>query len=116
VVALRNLTFLFFYGLPDQRGHNPNWEPLGYPGPISAPPSPEEAPKTINTLEVEGEEQTLTADVCVVGSGAGGAVITAELKTAGRSVLVLDMGGYRTRPTSSSWSCRGCSSCTSAEV
>ena len=95
VMALRNLTFLFFYGLPDEQGRNPNWEAIGYPGPISAPPSPEEAPKTITALDVEGDEQTLTVDACVVGSGAGGAVIAAELQKAGKSVLVLEMGGYR---------------------
>ena len=95
VIALRNTTFLFFYGLPDEAGQNPNWPALGYPGPLSAPPSPEQAPKTIPVLSVEGEEQTLTAETCVVGSGAGGAVIAAELQRAGKSVLVLEMGGYR---------------------
>jgi choline dehydrogenase-like flavoprotein len=33
--------------------------------------------------------------VCVVGSGAGGSVIVAELQQQGRSVIVLEMGGYR---------------------
>jgi hypothetical protein len=95
VLALRNMALLFFYGLPDERGLNPNWEALGYPGPTSAPPSLEEAPKTIRTAEIEGEEQSVTADVCVIGSGAGGAVIAAELQKAGRSVVVLEMGAYR---------------------
>jgi choline dehydrogenase-like flavoprotein len=95
VVALRNLTFLFFYALPDADGRNPNWEAIGYPGPVSAPPSPQEAPKTISVLSIEDDEHTLTADVCVVGSGAGGSVIAAELQKAGKSVVVLEMGGYR---------------------
>ncbi len=95
VLGLRNLTLLFFYALPDELGRNPNWEAIGYPGPISAPPSPEEAPKTIRTTEVSGDSASLTADVCVVGSGAGGAVIAAELQRSGKSVLVLEMGGYR---------------------
>jgi choline dehydrogenase-like flavoprotein len=95
VIALRNSTFLFFYGYVDERGQNPNWEALGYPGPISAPPSPEEAPKTITVSEVEGARATLTADVVVVGSGAGGSVIAAELQRSGRSVMVLELGGYR---------------------
>jgi choline dehydrogenase-like flavoprotein len=95
VLALRNLAFLFFYGLPDEIGQNPNWAAVGYPGPVSAPPSPEQAPKTLSVLPVDGEAMTVTADVCVVGSGAGGAVVAAELQRRGRSVLVLEMGGYR---------------------
>jgi len=38
VRQLRALTFLFFYGLPDEAGHNPNWDAIGYPGPLSPPP------------------------------------------------------------------------------
>jgi choline dehydrogenase-like flavoprotein len=92
---LRSLTMLFFYALPDENGHNPNWAALGYPGPISAPPSPEQAPKTIGVEQVSGARATLDADVCVVGSGAGGSVIAAELQKAGHSVLVLEMRQYR---------------------
>jgi choline dehydrogenase-like flavoprotein len=89
------MTFLFFYGLPDEMGQNPNWEAIGYPGPLSPPPTPEQAPKTIPVESLAGGTATLEADVCVVGSGAGGGVIAAELARAGRSVLVLEMGGYR---------------------
>ncbi|HEV7584697.1 MAG TPA: FAD-dependent oxidoreductase [Solirubrobacteraceae bacterium] len=95
VRQLRAITFLFFYGLPDEAGRNPNWEAIGYPGPLSPPPSPEEAPKTIAVEQPSGEAATLVADACVIGSGAGGGVIAAELARAGRSVVVLEMGGYR---------------------
>jgi choline dehydrogenase-like flavoprotein len=95
VRQLRGLTMLFFYALPDESGHNENWDALGYPGPLSPAPSPEQAPKTIPLTSVEGESATLTADACVIGSGAGGGVIAAQLAGAGRSVVVLEMGGYR---------------------
>src|SRR3954471_8105439 len=93
--ALKALTLLLFYALPDELGQNPNWEAIGYPGPVSAPPSPEEAPKTIRVADVSGDEARLECDVCIVGSGAGGGVIAAAAAEAGKSVLVLEMGGYR---------------------
>ena len=95
VRRLRGLTFLFFYGMPDESGHNPNWDAIGYPGPISAAPSPQQAPKTIPLERISGELATLACDVCVVGSGAGGSVIASELQRAGKSVVVLEMGQYR---------------------
>ena len=93
--ALEGLTVLLFYSLPDERGRNPNWEAIGYPGPVSPAPSPSEAPKTIAVEEVSGPSASLSADVVVVGSGAGGGVIAARCAEAGRSVLVLEMGQYR---------------------
>lgn len=92
---LKALTMLFFYGLPDEQGRNPNWEAIGYPGPKSLPPSADAAPKTINVLDVSPQTTTLRCDVCVVGSGAGGGVIAAECARAGKDVLVLEMGAYR---------------------
>ena len=83
-----------FYAASDDQGRNPNWDALGYPGPLTAPPSPDEAPKTIRVERVL-PGATLKADVCVVGSGAGGSVVAATLQAAGQSVIVLERGGYR---------------------
>jgi len=39
----------------------------------------------------------LKAEVCVIGSGAGGAVVAKELAEAGRDVILLEQGGYYTK-------------------
>ncbi|HVO24099.1 MAG TPA: GMC family oxidoreductase [Candidatus Margulisiibacteriota bacterium] len=50
---------------------------------------------------VKGEQITndfnLEAEVCVIGTGAGGAVVAKELAEAGRDVVVLEQGGHYTR-------------------
>jgi choline dehydrogenase-like flavoprotein len=40
------------------------------------------------------EDKTETVDVCVIGSGAGGATMAYELASAGKSVVILEAGGY----------------------
>lgn len=93
--GLRALTFLLFYAIPDPvTGRNPNWEAIGYSGPGAAPPSPDEAPKTIPITRPEQADLMLTADVVVVGSGSGGGVIAGRLAGAGQDVVVLEAGGY----------------------
>jgi choline dehydrogenase-like flavoprotein len=95
VSAFRGLSLMLFYAMPDPAtGRNPNWEMLGYPGPVSAPPLPDQAPKTIETLVPIDDALTLEADVCVVGSGAGGGVIAGTLASQGKQVAVMEMGDY----------------------
>ena len=88
--ALRALTLFLFYGLGDERGQNPSWTTLGYPGPL-APPPVADRPLVPYTPETD---TMLEADVCVVGSGAGGSVIAGVLSEQGLSVVVLEAGGY----------------------
>ena len=42
------------------------------------------------------DDKTLEADVCVIGSGAGGAVAAERLAHAGKRVVILEEGGYHT--------------------
>lgn len=92
VGALISLTLFLAYGAPvdPQTGQNPNWRAFGYPGPISPPP---QVPKPLEPLVPDGDTE-LEADVCVIGSGAGGGVIAGKLAEAGASVVVLEAGGY----------------------
>ena len=92
---LKTMTFGDLFGSFDENGRNPVWDEINYPGPNSAPPTPAQAPKTFPVEKVSGPAATLNADVCIVGSGAGGAVIAARCAAAGKSVLVLEMGSYK---------------------
>jgi choline dehydrogenase-like flavoprotein len=92
VASLIGMTLFLHYGAPDpQTGKNPNWETFRYPGPISAPPQVE---KPLKVHEPQGSQETLEADVCIVGSGSGGAVVAAVLAERGLEVIVLEAAGY----------------------
>jgi choline dehydrogenase-like flavoprotein len=64
---------------------------VGYDGPPGAPPT---VPKPIRPVAIT-RDTMLSCDVVVVGSGAGGGVVAAELSAAGNDVIVLEKGGYR---------------------
>ncbi|MEU9117051.1 GMC family oxidoreductase [Streptomyces sp. NPDC048483] len=79
------------YGDADLRtGRNPNWRVFGYPGPASSPPA---ALRPIRPRVPDRDEVTYAADVCVVGTGAGGGVIAGELARRGLKVVILEAAG-----------------------
>ncbi|MFI5274230.1 MAG: GMC family oxidoreductase N-terminal domain-containing protein [Ktedonobacterales bacterium] len=90
--VVKRLSTFAFYSAPGEDGLNPNWPAIGY-APAPAPPSAAEVPKRIHTLPVTGD-LTLTADAVIVGSGAGGGVLAAELTAAGKDVVIVEKGGY----------------------
>ncbi len=86
--AVKRLTTFIAYSRPEA-GADVLLPGTGYlpPAPLPLP----ERPLAITALPVS-DGQTLDCDVCVVGSGAGGAVAALEAAAAGRSVIVVERG------------------------
>lgn len=95
--AVKRLAAVFYYSAPVADGRHPLWDrihyappemPAGIPDPLAsyAPVRPDH----------DAEE---TADVCVVGSGAGGSVVAARAAAAGLRVVLLEAGAWMAPPS-----------------
>ncbi len=89
ISALRSLILMLAYGVQDPAtGQNPAWAHHGFPGVVSAAPNVAHLP----TITPD-RDRTIEADAVILGSGAGGSVIAAELATHGLKVVVIEAGG-----------------------
>lgn len=93
--VLKRLAVLLFYSVCPEDGENPTWPAIGYARSSRPAPPPGEPLLRLTPIPAPA---TLEADVCVIGSGAGGAVAAAELAAAGRRVVVLEAGGGAQAP------------------
>jgi len=89
--ALKRLATFLFYSLLDANGENPTWPAIGYTPSPRIPISPPARPPALRLTPVRAPAN-FDCDACVIGSGAGGAVVAAELAAAGRRVIVLEAG------------------------
>lgn len=83
---IESICYLNYYAVPEIS------KKIGFVPPPIAPRSKPVA--YLDEKDLKGNDLWLRADVCVVGSGAGGAVVAKELAEKGRSVVILEEGSY----------------------
>jgi len=90
--ALRKVIGLLYVTLPAAGGGKSTvCDKLGYPGSLGVQRA--DAQRALRAL-APTTDLDLASDVCVIGSGAGGATAAAVLSAAGCEVIVLEAGGY----------------------
>ena len=105
-LGLRNLCFLGWYSQDEI------WGLIGYEGPL-LPARRRAGRRLIESLQERGGDLVARADVCVIGSGAGGAVVAARARRGGprrrRARAGRPLDGAATSPSARTRCCRACS-------
>jgi len=88
-VTLKSLAGFVFLG-KIQNGENHNWKDLLYEGPLEGEKDKRLA---LPCLSIQHKKE-LSCDTLIIGSGAGGSVVAAELAKRGDQVIIVEKGPY----------------------
>jgi choline dehydrogenase-like flavoprotein len=89
--ALRKLCGLIYFGdIPAGTEANPNWKTIGYE-PLAKDQRIDNSPLNLLT---PGATKSFDCEVLVIGSGAAGSVVAAQLAAQGKDVIILEKGQY----------------------
>ncbi len=92
--TVKRLGGFFAYADPGKAGVNPRWAEMGYDTPDHPVPPPDPVATALVRPQAGAAPIHLTAEIVIVGSGAGGGVAAARLAELGHDVLILEAGPY----------------------
>ena len=87
---VKQLVSFLTYSFESDAHTNPHWQLFDYQGKAKCVSTTDDALPIVHV----DHDQTIRCDVLVIGSGAGGGVMAAELAAAGQDVVVVEKGDY----------------------